>query len=148
MQRSILVGSVELREYFAHERQWSRLLAAKRAATSAPRKNLVLPQEKLRHGSVFGLPQDRHIALMCGAGEKSAMGRKCLIWRPNFGAVSMADRTGRIDHAPQMPHRTANFPSHRAAHPVMRLKCLNVRNVSSCPRVVRRPTAFSLPQRA
>jgi hypothetical protein len=115
------------------------------AATHPSRKNLVLPQEKLR---AFSLPQDSQVELMFGAAR---FGEPALSVSRSLGFYIVprrGDSPHRLGQTTQVLQSTADFRRNEIVRLAARPKHLQRRGVSQASARLRPRLAFGLPQGA
>jgi hypothetical protein len=133
-----------LRNIF-HKIMASAFFAALLAATHSPRKNLALPQGKLR---AFSLPHDLSVQLMFGAAR---FGEPVLSASRNLGFyIWLVQRRfpASTRHTTQVLQSTANSGRNGIVRRVMRRKRLQRRGFSQASARWRTLLAFGLPQGA
>jgi hypothetical protein len=121
------------------------LFTQRLAATHPPRKNLVLPQEKLR---AFSLPQDSHIELMFGAARFGGTAFKCLTRREISHRAASTSFAAAPRHTAQVLQSAPDFRCDQTSRRAMRPKHLQRRSFSQASARSRRRLAFGLPQGA
>jgi hypothetical protein len=120
----------------------------RRAVTSSPRKNLVLPHEKTAPQFAFGSSQRNRMTLMFGAVRFLATRLKCIAQLRISQHTARHARRDASGHAAQVLQATMDFRACESARRVMGSKRLKRRAFSLSSARRRAKTAFGLPQRA